>query len=199
MVIVAGVSAVVALCAALCALWATRNLHSVKRSAVVQDVTVADAVGTAGSEAVDTVTLDHGHHDSCNCMGEPNDDLSRHSLKVHCHPDSQFESDSDSDSDSDIDLDSKPWVWVSRSHDVDTYVKTIPNSPLVAFRGVTIMEDIHISSVMGPFADLQSSLQWVSMLKKVEKLPPVPESLEKFPFLTDIIYQVKSQPPRDWF
>lgn len=63
-----------------------------------------------------------------------------------------------------------PWEYISTRENVQTYLKQVPHSPLLAFRGVSLMENVHISSALGPFANVTHSLAWVPVLKHIEAL-----------------------------
>lgn len=83
-------------------------------------------------------------------------------------------------------FDSIAWQFANTKSGVDTFVKEVPGSKLLAFRGVAAM-DVHISQVLGPFDNVTHSLEWVSMLKHIELL----NFSNPTPF-KDIVYQVST-------
>lgn len=84
-------------------------------------------------------------------------------------------------------FESIPWQFANTKNEVDTYVKEVPGTKLLAFRGVSAM-DVHISQVLGPFDNVTHSLEWVSMLKHIELL----NLSNPTPFV-DIVYQVSAR------
>lgn len=90
--------------------------------------------------------------------------------------------------------------WSMGKYDgVDTFNKKIPGSKLLAFRGVALL-DVHISQAMGPFINVTHALEWVSVLKSIEKMSIDPnattDSVKRncnyVDEDTDIIYQVSN-------
>jgi hypothetical protein len=97
----------------------------------------------------------------------------------------------------------RPWEWIGRKDNVDTYVKQVPGSKLLAFRGVSFM-DVHISQALGPFLNVTHSLEWVSMLKHIELLNLTSQSecaIQSQYCTVDLLYQILKLPwpisPRD--
>jgi hypothetical protein len=68
-------------------------------------------------------------------------------------------------------FESLPWEYVSSQKNVDTYVKHIPATKLLAFRGVSLIENIHISQAVGPFVNVTHSLDWIPVLQHIEAVP----------------------------
>jgi hypothetical protein len=59
------------------------------------------------------------------------------------------------------------WKFVSKQSGIDTYMKHIPGTKLIAFRGVGIL-DVHISEALGLFCDLDLAHEWVEMLDSIQ-------------------------------
>eukprot|EP01039_Chlorochromonas_danica_P001169 gene1169-1276_t len=92
------------------------------------------------------------------------------------------------------------WTFVGQLDGVDTFSRQIVGSKLLGFRGVMAI-DLHISDVLGPFVNVSQSLEWVHVLKYVERLPVSnPITKQEEPFI-DHIYQILRLPwpitPRD--
>lgn len=65
---------------------------------------------------------------------------------------------------------SNNWTHIGSKAGIETYVKHIEGSNLLAFRGVAYI-DAHISQAIGPFMNLSLSHEWVSMLKHIQQFP----------------------------
>lgn len=91
------------------------------------------------------------------------------------------------------------WNFVGKYDGVDTFNKKIHGSKLLAFRGVALL-DVHISQAMGPFINVTHALEWVSVLKSIEKMSIDPNATidgvkRNCNYVdedTDIIYQVSN-------
>eukprot|EP00600_Ochromonadales_sp_CCMP1393_P016090 CAMPEP_0175025060 /NCGR_PEP_ID=MMETSP0005-20121125/16866_1 /TAXON_ID=420556 /ORGANISM="Ochromonas sp., Strain CCMP1393" /LENGTH=295 /DNA_ID=CAMNT_0016283789 /DNA_START=191 /DNA_END=1078 /DNA_ORIENTATION=+ len=62
------------------------------------------------------------------------------------------------------------WQYIGTHRGVETYIKKVKGSKLLAFRGVILL-DMHISQAMGPYINLTLALDWVSMLKYIKRYP----------------------------
>jgi hypothetical protein len=62
------------------------------------------------------------------------------------------------------------WTYIGTNRGVETYIKRVPGTNLLAFRGVILL-DMHISRAMGPYMDLALAPDWVSMLKHIQRYP----------------------------
>lgn len=82
------------------------------------------------------------------------------------------------------------WTLVGRHSEVDTFARKVPDSRIMAFRGVATL-DLHISEALSPFVNVTKSLEWVSMLQSIERLPISGEPEDP---LVDVIYQVLALP-----
>ncbi len=84
---------------------------------------------------------------------------------------------------------SNNWTYIGTKGGIESYVKHIEGSNLLAFRGVAYI-DAHISQAMGPFMNLSLSHEWVSMLKHIKQYP-ISNSTTKNPTSDeDMVYQV---------
>lgn len=88
------------------------------------------------------------------------------------------------------------WMHIGTVGGIDSYVRKIAGSDLLAFRGVAYL-DMHISQAMGPYINTSSSYEWVSMLKHIEQYPlyrsSKPISDQKHDY-EDLVYQVSNFP-----
>eukprot|EP01033_Poteriospumella_lacustris_P004869 gene4869-3488_t len=78
-------------------------------------------------------------------------------------------------------FDALPWQFLHSHRDVDTFVKHVPQSKLLAFRGVTLMEHVHLSAALGPFLNVSQSLAWIPLLQHIEALPVI-DRVDRRPF-----------------
>ena len=69
-----------------------------------------------------------------------------------------------------IDKSDDGWIYIGEAGGIESYLKTVPGSDVLAFRGVAYL-DMHISQAMGPYMNLSTSYDWVYMLKHIENLP----------------------------
>ena len=83
------------------------------------------------------------------------------------------------------------WTYIGSKGGIETYVKHIEGSNLLAFRGVAYI-DAHISQAMGPFMNLSMSHEWVSMLKHIKQYPISNISAKSSSSDEDMVYQVSS-------
>ena len=83
------------------------------------------------------------------------------------------------------------WTYIGSKGGIETYVKHIEGSNLLAFRGVAYI-DAHISQAMGPFMNLSISHEWVSMLKHIKQYPISNISAKSSSSDEDMVYQVSS-------
>lgn len=60
------------------------------------------------------------------------------------------------------------WKFIGSSAGVDTYVKEVPNSNVLAMRGVADVS-LHISSLLGPFTNVSAASEWIYLLTKMEE------------------------------
>ena len=60
------------------------------------------------------------------------------------------------------------WVYIGTKGGIETYVKSVEGSNLLAFRGVAYL-DMHISQAIGPYINLTMARDWVSMLKQIRQ------------------------------
>lgn len=65
---------------------------------------------------------------------------------------------------------SQEWKQVSISKGIVTYEKSIPGTKLLAFKGIVEI-DMHISDVVGLFADTNRAKEWVDMLQSMTIYP----------------------------
>jgi hypothetical protein len=62
------------------------------------------------------------------------------------------------------------WTYIGTNRGVETYIKSVKGTSLLAFRGVILL-DMHISRAMAPYIDLSLAPDWVSMLKHIKQYP----------------------------
>lgn len=86
--------------------------------------------------------------------------------------------------------DSDGWTYIGTKGGIETYVKRVEGSPLLAFRGVAYL-DMHISKAMGPYINLTTAYDWVSMLKHIQKFPVHNARMHDGEAAEDLVYQVK--------
>jgi hypothetical protein len=90
--------------------------------------------------------------------------------------------------------DSRPedWTYIGTTGGIESYLRKVEGSNLLAFRGVAYL-DMHISQAMGPYINISTARQWVSMLKHIQQLAVTdsPASNIKKDFdAEDLVYQV---------
>lgn len=81
------------------------------------------------------------------------------------------------------------WTYIGTKGGIETYVKKVDGSPLLAFRGVAYL-DMHISKAMGPYINITTAYDWVSMLKHIQKYPVHNARLHDGEAAEDLVYQV---------
>ena len=81
------------------------------------------------------------------------------------------------------------WTFIGAKGGIESYVKKVEGSPLLAFRGVAYL-DMHISQAMGPYINLTTSYDWVSMLKHIQRIPITDARLHDGEAAEDLVYQV---------
>lgn len=81
------------------------------------------------------------------------------------------------------------WTYIGTKGGIETYVKKVDGSPLLAFRGVAYL-DMHISKAMGPYINLTTAYDWISMLKHIQKFPVDNARLHDGEAAEDLVYQV---------
>lgn len=81
------------------------------------------------------------------------------------------------------------WTYIGSSGGIESYVKKMEGSNVLAFRGVAYL-DMHISQAMGPYMNISSAKEWVSMLSHIEQYPIDNHEHGKHHFYQDLVYQV---------
>lgn len=81
------------------------------------------------------------------------------------------------------------WTFIGTTGGIETYVKKVEGSPLLAFRGVAFL-DMHISQAMGPYINITTAYDWISMLKHIQKYPVSNARLHDGEPAEDLVYQV---------
>jgi hypothetical protein len=76
-----------------------------------------------------------------------------------------------------------PWRHIGTFKSVETFVKQVPGSKLHAFRGTTVLKDLHISSAIAHFYDTSLAHQWIETLDSISEysFPPPQSAQERDP------------------
>jgi hypothetical protein len=91
--------------------------------------------------------------------------------------------------------DSRPedWTYIGTTGGIESYLRKVEGSNLLAFRGVAYL-DMHISQAMGPYINISTARQWVSMLKHIQQLAVQDSNTAKTKKdfdAEDLVYQVR--------
>ena len=110
-----------------------------------------------------------------------------HSISIQ-HPPYAPTSSINSDTEEDYLPSGHEWTYIGTKGGVETYLRKVEGSNLLAFRGVAVI-DLHISEAMGPYINLTLARDWVSMLKYIHQYPVIVEDGEESEN-EDIVHQV---------
>lgn len=71
-----------------------------------------------------------------------------------------------------------PWKHIGTYKQVETFVKKVPGSALHAFRGTTLLKDVHISVALAHFYDITLAKDWIDVLEDIHEYSYPPPSIE---------------------
>jgi hypothetical protein len=91
------------------------------------------------------------------------------------------------------------WIFLGEIGGVRTYQRQMPNSSLLAFKGVMTMEDLKIGEMIGPFFSLDVTVRWVDMLEFIREYPTLEDAAleSKASAQAEIGYQGEETEERD--
>jgi hypothetical protein len=91
--------------------------------------------------------------------------------------------------------DVQSWTKIAEGDDVRTYIKDVPGTPLVAFRGISTIAH-SLASIMATYSDIPLTSSWVDMLTIMEVIGgSAPERVNECETVsTDAVYQYYDLP-----
>lgn len=79
---------------------------------------------------------------------------------------------------------SSDWEYIGTFNTVETFIKTVEGSDLVAVKGILSLDGIHLSEVLGPFFDISISTQWVDLLQEAVRFDSLQPSKRHVDYTT---------------